>query len=381
MKRTLATVAMTVVSLSGSARAQSAATCAFDAGTATVTVRVDGVAAKLLAAKASGQIRVDGVACGAATVSNTDTIRVEGVSVPDDDIVTMTGSFVPGLTLETDGASEIEIVFAVQQVTMNLTNRADHLLFAPTGIDVGRDGDADITFSGYHQIFIHALDGDDHMDASAYAGPSFVALYGGAGNDRVIGSDGPDSLCGEEGDDIIDGRAGNDWLYPGPGDDIARGGAGNDNLASDNTLDGTDQMLGGTGNDWVYYTSRLEYVTVTLNNGLADDGADGEGDLVESMENAYAGRGGSLLVGTAAANFFNGGPGADEMYGGGGDDILQGYGGPDVMFGEEGEDWVSGLGGPDTLDGGAGADEIHCGTAVDHVAPDPLDTVDADCEL
>lgn len=366
----------------GTAQAQSAATCAFDPATATVTVTANGVPATLVAVKATGQIRLDGTACGAATVSNTDAIRVAGGDIHD--VVTLRGSFAPGLTPETDGSSEIEISFALfgssNEAIIELTTRSDRLRFAAGGIDVGRDGDADITFSGSLEIEVKALDGDDHLDASAYVGQGIVMLFGGSGDDRLIGSGRTDSLWGGEGNDVIDGRGGNDSLYPGPGNDIARGGADDDRFYSDNTPDGADQVLGGPGTDWALYRGRLEYITVILNNGLADDGADGEGDLVESMENVEGGNGGNLLVGTAAANFFNGGPGADEMYGGGGDDTLQGWGGPDVLFGEEGDDYLAGLGGPDTLDGGPGADEIHCGTAIDHVAPDPLDTFDADCE-
>jgi Ca2+-binding RTX toxin-like protein len=55
-----------------------------------------------------------------------------------------------------------------------------------------------------------------------------VTIYGGRGNDvlmgsqfgdRLYGGDGFDQLFGGNGNDLLDGGAGIDWLYPGAGND------------------------------------------------------------------------------------------------------------------------------------------------------------------
>ncbi len=71
--RAAAGVALLIVS--GSAQAQSAPTCSFDAATAAVTIAVDGITANV-SRTAAGVIRLNGVACGGATVTNTDTIQI-----------------------------------------------------------------------------------------------------------------------------------------------------------------------------------------------------------------------------------------------------------------------------------------------------------------
>lgn len=58
-------------------------------------------------------------------------------------------------------------------------------------------------------------DGNDH-------------LYGGTGDDILVGMGGNDHLYGGEGHDILLGGSGNDVLAGGKGDDIVSGGTGND---------------------------------------------------------------------------------------------------------------------------------------------------------
>src|SRR5688572_9106884 len=89
----------------GTARAQSAPTCSFNAETATLTVEVNGDPATITRT-GPGQIRVNGVACTGATVTTTDFIQVNGGALLDQ--VTITGDFSPGATVEVEGTSEIE---------------------------------------------------------------------------------------------------------------------------------------------------------------------------------------------------------------------------------------------------------------------------------
>ncbi len=80
-------------------------------------------------------------------------------------------------------------------------------------------------------------------------------IYGGSGDDSIIGGSGDNLIFGGEGQDRIYARGGNDELYGGEGGDIIEGGAGNDVLyggAGNDTLRGfagDDALYGGLGND------------------------------------------------------------------------------------------------------------------------------------
>jgi Ca2+-binding RTX toxin-like protein len=76
-----------------------------------------------------------------------------------------------------------------------------------------------------------------------------LLVYGGDGNDLLIGGRRDDVLYGGNGNDRLFGRDGNDKLYGGNGDDVLYGEAGNDGLYGDS---GNDQLFGGLGNDWLY---------------------------------------------------------------------------------------------------------------------------------
>jgi hypothetical protein len=75
-----------------------AATCAFDAAAAAVTVTVNGQLANLAAKRTTGEILLNGAPCAGATVLNTDSIQVSGGSTSD--TVSLTGRFEP------DGATD-----------------------------------------------------------------------------------------------------------------------------------------------------------------------------------------------------------------------------------------------------------------------------------
>lgn len=89
-----------------------------------------------------------------------------------------------------------------------------------------------------------------------------AALDGGAGNDRIWGNYGDDLLRGGGGNDKIEGRAGDDRMWGGSGHDVITGddydrgkknskdriwgGRGNDKLLG---MRGNDQLRGGPGRD------------------------------------------------------------------------------------------------------------------------------------
>jgi Ca2+-binding RTX toxin-like protein len=80
-------------------------------------------------------------------------------------------------------------------------------------------------------LTVNQLAGDDVVDASGVAaGLTRLVLNGDAGDDVLLGGDGPDTINGGENDDVLIGGPGADVLDGGPGDnvliqgeDVARG--------------------------------------------------------------------------------------------------------------------------------------------------------------
>ena len=120
-----------------------------------------------------------------------------------------------------------------------------------------------------------------------------ATLNGDAGNDWLVGGGGNDTLSGGDGDDVLLGGGGNDTIGRGAGNDTLSGDGGNDTLEGGDGRDnltggrGTDVLRGGAGND------RLNAVdfagTDTVDGG--DDEAEGgdtalvdRGDTVTNVE-------------------------------------------------------------------------------------------------
>lgn len=94
---------------------------------------------------------------------------------------------------------------------------------------------------------------DNVMRQGSTGGP----LFGGRGDDRVLGAGNVDSLYGGAGDDIVRGRGGEDLVDGGNGRDRLWGDAGNDDLDGGPGRDriygggGDDRFWGGAGGDWL----------------------------------------------------------------------------------------------------------------------------------
>jgi serralysin len=135
-------------------------------------------------------------------------------------------------------------------------------------------------------------------------------MYGGEGNDFVIGDDGNDTLSGENG---------NDMLYGGAGNDLLIGGLGNDTLN------------GGGGFDEATYAAATAPVNVDLSlSGGRATGAPGI-DKLRGIEKVTGSAFADTLTGDANANVLNGGFGNDTLQGGAGNDTFTGGGGDDLF--------------------------------------------------
>jgi Ca2+-binding RTX toxin-like protein len=142
---------------------------------------------------------------------------------------------------------------------------------------------ADVIVGGRGNTIVDGGDGNDVLRATASA-VSFSepyldgdSLYGGNGNDRLIGSMGGDYLHGGSGNDVLIGRGGtttnSDWLYGEDGDDLLIGSAGQ------------DRFDGGAGAD------RIRFTAIPAKADQVDIVAwtNGDGDRLEFSQSVFTG--------------------------------------------------------------------------------------------
>jgi Ca2+-binding RTX toxin-like protein len=116
--------------------------------------------------------------------------------------------------------------------------------------------------------------GGGDLGAGSATLASIERAVGGAYNDQITGSSGPNELFGRGGNDSISGGGGDDILWGGVGDDTLAGGAGN------------DVLVGSYGND-TYLFGRGDGSDIVRENARGGDGwwADnptaGNSDLVQ----------------------------------------------------------------------------------------------------
>jgi Ca2+-binding RTX toxin-like protein len=183
--------------------------------------------------------------------------------------------------------------------------------------------------------------------------------YGGAGDDRVEGTDGGDWINGgghpqddplsplvvDDGADVLLGLGGNDHIF------------GNAQSAIQGAVDGGDWIDAGAGSDYANGNAGND----TITGGAGSDrlyGGAGD-DLITGDDNSAAGQafpGNDHLNGNKGNDTLIGGLGNDDLHGGQGDDLLQGGEQNDMLSGDLGNDTLEGGGGTDTLVGGDGAD-------------------------
>lgn len=248
-----------------------------------------------------------------------------------------------------------------------------------------------VTFDGIESIL--ATGDADYFDASAST-LNTLRLYGGDGNDTILGASGDDNIyagsantAGPD-DDLVYAGLGNDYVEAGAGNDTLFGGAGNDVLAGgtgQNRLfggDGDDRLLGtatgisdftvlegGLGADTIdgtlgywdiasYFGSDAG-VTVDLSDGLAESGGHAQGDtLIEVEQVDGSDLHNDAIIADNSGLLLRGWGGDDTLMGGGGGDSLWGDAGHDRLDGGAGDDDLRGGAGNDTLEGGVGNDQM-----------------------
>jgi Ca2+-binding RTX toxin-like protein len=130
--------------------------------------------------------------------------------------------------------------------------RFDRLDPAPFAIDIGTT----------ERLVLNMNGGDDSFSATGnLAALISVTVDGGAGNDRILGSNGGDVLLGGEGNDFIDGQQGADVAFLGAGDDVFQWDPG----------DGSDVVEGQDGRDSMLFngSAASEIFAVSANGGRA----------------------------------------------------------------------------------------------------------------
>ncbi len=226
------------------------------------------------------------------------------------------------------------------------------------------------TVANTARVQIFGLAGNDSLslDETNGALPQAI-LFGGSGNDALIGGSAADFLFGQAGNDTLNGKGGVDFLFGGAGNDMLTGGAGADQVFGEaggdrmiwNPGDGSDLNEGGAGADVVEVVGGNgdEIFTVTAN-----------GDRVRFDRLITAPF--SIDVGTTEALVLNANGGNDRLTangnlaglialtldGGAGNDGIFGGNGADVLLGGDGDDFIDGNQGSDHVDLGAGDDEF-----------------------
>lgn len=232
---------------------------------------------------------------------------------------------------------------------------ADHYVLASTGCTYPAPSDTTlVSCTGTIDSATIKMDGgDDFVDFYPSSTAIVSHIYGGAGNDQLLGADGVDYLYGDAGNDYLNGYDGQDWLVGGPGADQLYGGAGWGDMAS--------------------YADHTAPVDISIDGVAGNDGSAGEADTVGTdIEMLEGGSGNDRLTGDDGDNILRGCGGNDQLYGRGGDDGL--YGDADGEYGEDGHDndrWngcATAPIGADYFSGGAGSDmvgyHLHTGPVV-----------------
>ncbi|HEY7630512.1 MAG TPA: calcium-binding protein [Thermoleophilaceae bacterium] len=206
---------------------------------------------------------------------------------------------------------------------------------------------------------INGLGGADSLTSVDGVGArTLVSVDGGAGDDEIKGTDGPDLIVGGEGNDTLDGGSGDDRIVGDRGGDTMNGDDGDDTLVWNNG-DGSDVINGDDGRDDVEVNgapagdiftvqpngARIQFERTNLvpfsldigssetmhANGLGGDDAITVGNVGTFAVTASGGSGNDTLTGGSSSETLLGGSGNDTINPGGGLDFVSGDDGDDTV--------------------------------------------------
>lgn len=248
--------------------------------------------------------------------------------------------------------------------------------FSSTKDGVATIGNQSLKFFGIERV-IGSNGNDTIIGSNAKMAPASggtpehgLSLYGGGGQDRIVGSafadiidggSGNDTLFGGKGDDFIQSSTGNDLIYGGPGNENIRWGIG------DNVAPGNDTIYGGEVNEgigdliniwsvnqnWMIGGTGARVVFTGAEKGVAYSTMGGTTSTLHfyQFENAWTHQGNDTVTG-ANATIGSDGKGFH----------INTRWGNDIITGSKGNDTIEGGAGRDTITGGKGNDIISANT-------------------
>ncbi len=217
--------------------------------------------------------------------------------------------------------------------------------------------------SGAFAGFMYGGAGNDRLRGLSTSGDYFD---GGQDADLLVGNIGADTLLGGDGSDNqfatifvgpgnnqysggLFGGDGNDYLDGGNGNDFLDGGTGNDVLVGGT---GNDTLNGGANDDLIYSSFRSGTTVGSADAASTGNGGSGNDRLIANgKDTMFGGAGDDLLYATTSniATFY-GDEGADTLIGRYSGDILIGGADNDVLIGNGGNDYLLGGAGSDYFD-------------------------------
>ncbi len=223
-------------------------------------------------------------------------VTIEDFEIGTDVLVLSSHDYLGGLGLSTN---DVKVTDTVGDGTGDaILNLPDGSTVTLIGIDPRTLDPETLETMG----FLPSNDTSDFQNAFVTAGGK---IFGGGGDDELVGSLNAELFSGGTGNDKVFGGAGADTIFGGSGSDLIEGGEGDDVLY---TGTGDDTLLGGEGNDILYNSSGDD----SLSGGAGDD----------------------KLVASSGDDTLEGDEGADTLIGGIDDDRLLGGEGNDLLLGD-----------------------------------------------
>jgi hypothetical protein len=344
----------------------------FVAATAANLTATDGTAAVLWNANGSSTIAVEFDDASANVLAAALATSVASTITSDASLAVTAAASGTILTLTASGGAAVKPAFAVTVKSggFDITLVSNGTPASGPGANDGTSGEKDSILSDIEVVI--GGSGADVIDAT-HSTTIVHTLFGMSGDDTLIlgaGAVAGNVLYGGPGDDHLLGGGAVDTLFGGDGNDFVAGGLGNDNIDGDgancvvasgtvyaSSLCTTGYAAASTtaGSNYLDYSDRTALVTVDLGNlaGATTVGVSGEKDIVTNCTNVRGGSGADSLTGSTADNIILGGPGDDTIIGGAGNDSLYGDNGDDTISGGAGDDYIYGGSGVNTLFGDA----------------------------